>query len=140
MIIELGPGTGNQLPRYHTSKLTKVYGLEPNTDLHDALQTRIKNSGLDDVYEIVPCGIEDVSGLRKHGISLNSADTVLSVQVLCSVPDPDEILHRLFALLKPGGQFILYEHVQSKDLLSRIFQSPALFHFLHTLRYIRYLV
>lgn len=123
VVIELGPGLGNQIPRYNKSKVTKVYGIEPNADLHDALRTRIKNFGLDGVYEIVPYGIEDVPGLRKHGISLNSVDTVLSVQVLCSVPDPDEILRRLYALLKPGGQFVVYEHVQSKDLLSRMVQN-----------------
>lgn len=123
VVIELGPGMGSQIPRYKKSKVTKIYGIEPNANLHDALRTRIKNFGLDGVYEIVPYGIEDVSGLRKHGISLNSVDTVLSVQVLCSVPDPDEIMHRLHALLKPGGQFIVYEHVQSKDLLSRIVQN-----------------
>lgn len=140
VVIELGPGMGNQIPRYDTSKVTKVYGIEPNVDLHDALHTRIKKVGLDGVYEIVPCGIEDDPRLRKHGISPNSVDTVLSVQVLCSVPDPDGILRRLYALLKPGGQFIVYEHVQSKDVLSRIIQSPLTFHFLLTLKFLRELI
>ncbi|KAL9036582.1 MAG: hypothetical protein Q9214_006068 [Letrouitia sp. 1 TL-2023] len=123
VVLELGPGTGSQLPRYNASKITKVYGVEPTVALHKSLREQIKASGLTDVYEIVPCGIEDVIELKKHGIALETIDTVLSIQVLCSVPDPAEILRRLYALMRPGGQFIVYEHVKSKDMLSRIVQS-----------------
>lgn len=123
IVLELGPGMGSQLPRYDVSKLTKVYGVEPNGELHGALRSKIAECGLEDIYEIVPCGIEDVTRLKKHGISLGSIDTILSMQVLCSVPDPDEILRRLYALLKPGGRFIIYEHVKSRDLLSMVVQS-----------------
>lgn len=125
VVLELGPGLGSQLSRYDTSKTKKIYGVEPNVDLHKALRENIKASGLVDVYEIVPCGVEDVAELKKHGIVLDSIDTILSVQVLCSVQDPDEILRRLYALLKPGGQFIVFEHVKSKDMISSLVQSQS---------------
>ena len=123
VVLEIGPGIGSQLPRYNTSKITKVYGVEPNPDLHKILREQVKASRLTDVYEIVPCGIEDIVELKKHGIALGSIDTVLSIQVLCSVPDSDDILRRLYALMKPGGQFIVYEHVKSKDVVSATVQS-----------------
>lgn len=123
VVLELGPGIGSQLPRYDTSKVTKVYGVEPNHGLLKSLREEVKASGLTDVYEVVPSGIEDVVELKKHGIALGSIDTVLSIQVLCSVPDPDEMLRRLYALMKPGGQLILYEHVKSKDVVSAMVQS-----------------
>ena len=123
VILEIGPGIGSQLPRYDTSKIIKVYGVEPNSDLHASLRENVKASGLTDVYEIVPCAMEDVVGLEKCGIRLGSIDTVLSIQVLCSVADPDEMIRRLYALLKPGGQFLLYEHVMSKDVVSLMVQS-----------------
>ena len=125
IVLELGPGIGSQLPRYDTSKITKIYGVEPNVDLHKSLRENIKTSGLIDVYEIIPCGVEDVVELKKHGIVLGSIDTILSVQVLCSVPDPNEMLRRLYALLRPGGQLIVYEHVKSKDLISSMVQSKS---------------
>lgn len=124
-MLELGPGIGSQLPRYDKSKVTKVYGVEPCLILHDALRKQVKESGLTDIYEIVPCGIEDVMGLKKHGISLGSVDTVLSVQVLCSVPEPDEMMRRLYALMKRGGKLIVYEHVKSKDSISMMVQSKS---------------
>jgi SAM-dependent methyltransferase len=123
VVLEIGPGIGSQLPRYNTSNITKVYGVEPNIDLHKYLREKVKASGLTDVYEIVPCGVEDVVELKKHGIVLGSIDTVLSIQVLCSVPDLDEMLRRLYALMKPGGQFVVYEHVKSKDVVSVMVQS-----------------
>ena len=77
------------------------------------------------VYEILTCGIEDVAELKSRGITPGSIDTVLSVQVLCSVPYPDETMRRLYALLKPGGQLVVYEHVRSKDVVSRLVQSKS---------------
>ena len=124
-VLELGPGLGSQLSRYDTSKITKIYGVEPVVDLHQSLRESIKASGLVDVYEIVPCGIEDTVELEKHGLVLGSIDSILSVQVLCSVPDPGETLRRLYALLKPGGQLIVYEHVKSEDVMSSVVQSKS---------------
>ena len=125
VVLELGPGIGSQLPRFDKSKITKIYGVEPCVHLHDALRRQVKECGLDDIYEIVPCGIEDVVGLKKHGITLGTIDTVLSVQVLCSVPDPDEMMRRLYALMTATGQLIVYEHVKSTDSLTGMVQSKS---------------
>ena len=123
VVLELGPGIGSQLPRYDTAKISKVYGVEPNLDLHQALRQKIKAIGLSDIYDIVACGIEDTDVLEKHGIAPATVDTVLSVQVLCSVPEPDRVLRRLYTLMKPGAQFLVYEHVISSDMMSRMIQS-----------------
>lgn len=49
-------------------------------------------------------------------------DTVLSVQVLCGVPQPDRVVKEMYRLLKPGGQMIVYEHVKSDDVVSGLVQ------------------
>ncbi len=122
IVLEIGPGSGNQLPRYDKAKITKIYGVEPNVDLHDALKKTVKESGLSDVYTIVPCGVEDAVTLEKYGIEPETVDTVTSVQVLCSVPSPARTVKRVYDLLKPGGQMIVYEHVRSNDFVSSIVQ------------------
>lgn len=122
VVLELGPGSGNQLPRYDSSKVSKIYGIEPNADLHEALRANVKKAKLDDIYEILPHGAEDVKGFEKYGIALNSVDTILSVQVLCSVSDPTGTVRHLYQYLKPKGKMIVYEHVQSKDFVSKIVQ------------------
>ena len=117
-VLEVGPGSGNQLPRYDISKIDRIYGVEPNVNLHDALRSNIKKHGCSDVYTIVPCGVEDLDKLREYGIKPESIDTVVSVQVLCSVPRPAALVKDIYRLLKPGGEMVVYEHVKSKDFIS----------------------
>ena len=121
-VLEIGPGSGNQLPRYDVSKIHRIYGVEPNVDLHDALRSNVKKHGLSDIYTIVPCGIEDFAKLKEYGIEPETVDTVASVQVLCSVPKPEALVKDLYRLLKPGGQMIVYEHVKSEDYVSHSVQ------------------
>lgn len=121
-VLEVGPGSGNQLPRYDISKIDRIYGIEPNVDLHCALRNNIKKHGLSDVYTIVPCGVEDLEKLREYDIGPETIDTMTSVQVLCSVPKPAALVKDLYRLLKPGGQMIIYEHVKSEDYLSQLVQ------------------
>lgn len=121
-ILEIGPGSGNQLSRFDRNKTSRIYGVEPNKDLHEQLRANIKKCGLNDIYTIVPCGIEDSKMLSAYGIEPNSIDTVLSVQVLCGVPQPDIVVKEMYRLLKPDGQMIVYEHVKSDDAVSGLVQ------------------
>jgi tRNA A58 N-methylase Trm61 len=125
VVLELGPGSGNQLHRFDTSKVSKIYGIEPNIDLHEALRATVKKTNLDDIYTIIPHGAEDVKSFERYKIAPNSVDTILSIQVLCSVPNPTAIVRHLYQYLKPGGKMIVYEHVQSKDFVTRTLQSKS---------------
>ena len=128
VVLELGPGSGMQLPRYDKSKISKVYGIEPNFHLHQALRASVKEARLDDVYVVVPHGAEEVKVFEGYGIVPNSVDTILSTQVLCCVPNPTETVRHLYRYLKPGGKMIVYEHVQSKDFVTKTVQSELLWH------------
>lgn len=123
VVLEIGPGIGNQIPRYDKSKVTKVYGVEPHPDFSDALKRQIKAKGMTDEYTIVPHGIDDREALERYGIKAGSIDTILDIQVLCSVPDPEAAVKAMYTLLKPGGKWIVYEHVRSRDAVSRAVQS-----------------
>ncbi|KAL8720096.1 MAG: hypothetical protein Q9181_007962, partial [Wetmoreana brouardii] len=118
-ILEIGPGSGNQLSRYDRSKVTKIYGVEPTLGLHPALRENIKKNGLSDIYTIVPYSVEDIQGLKEYGVDQEAFDCVLSVQVFCSIPNPKATASALWRLLKPGGEMIVYEHVRSSDGVSR---------------------
>ena len=123
VIVELGPGSGNQLPRMDISKVEKVYGVEPVASLHAALRLSIKENKMNDIYQIVPCSVEDETQMERYGIAPGTIDTIISIQVLCSVPHPQATMKSLYNLLKPGGQLIIYEHVQNKDFVTRQMQS-----------------
>ena len=123
VVLELGPASGSQIPRYDIAKLTKVYGVEPCAALHEDLRKTAKKHDLGDIYEVVPCGVEDEAELTRRGITEGTIDTVLSTQVLCSVKDPETTAKLLYRLLKPGGSIVLYEHVRSDTEMGRQMQS-----------------
>jgi len=110
-VVDLGPGTGNQLPHLDRTKLKHVVGLEPNTSFAATLDRNIKHEGLEGLYTVVLSGAEDAElELARLGINPGTVDCILSIQVLCSVKDPAALVKKLHGLLKPGGQFIFWEH------------------------------
>jgi len=122
-VLELGAATGNQLPRFTKSALKRVYGIEPNSGFMDVLSARALETGLQDIYTPINCGIEHVDILEGHGIREETMDCILSIQVLCSVGDPAEAAAFSYRLLKPGGEFIFFEHHASHDWFSSKVQS-----------------
>jgi len=123
VVLELGPGTGNQLSRFAAPTITHVYGVEPNTAFADALMARLASeetpAALRDRYTPVFCGVEDRGTLARQGVVPGSVDCVVSMQVLCSVERPREVAAWLYELLKPGGQVIFWEHCRSEDRVTR---------------------
>lgn len=124
-VLEVGPGSGNWVSQFSDRGLTddnndndqqgrrgvtRVIGVEPNVGLHPALRASIAEAGLQDVYEILPIGIE---GLEATGrVQRESVDCVVSILCLCGVPDPRRTIKELYGYLKPGGKFFVFEHVK----------------------------
>ena len=111
VVLDVGPGGGHWLHLYNRDKVTKIYGVEPNHEHHPALLRRAKEAGLQGVFELVPAYVEDVQ--KDFGIQRGSIDTVVTCQVLCSIDDAGPLISELYKLLKPGGQWLVYEHVRT---------------------------
>ena len=122
VVLELGPGLGNQLCHFDKSKVTRIIGVECNPHFAPDCQQQIKERGLQNIYELILSGVQDSDVLQKHGIVAGSLDTVLSIQVLCSVPDPEAMAKKLYRLLKPGGKLIFWEHHRNSDWLTATVQ------------------
>ncbi|QSZ36838.1 hypothetical protein DSL72_006721 [Monilinia vaccinii-corymbosi] len=112
VVLDIGPGGGDWIHIFDKSRVTKIYGVEPNRDHYDALRRKIKDAGLADIYEIAECGVE---GLTKWGIEDESVDSVITIQCLCSVGEPEKMIKDLYRKLKVGGIWVLYEHVVTKQ-------------------------
>ncbi|OQE41281.1 hypothetical protein PENCOP_c005G00931 [Penicillium coprophilum] len=123
VVLELGPGPGNQIHRFDVSRVKHIYGVEPNPQFKGTIDALLKKHGLQDRYKLIACGIEDSDVLRAEGITEGSLDTVLSIQVLCAVKDPKNVMKEVWKLLKPGGKFIFWEHGRSEDRLTAIAQA-----------------
>lgn len=86
VVVDLGPGTGNQLGRFDASRIEHVYGVEPNTSFVDVLVERLGKTALKDKYTLIPCGIENAAELAKFGVVPGSVDCIVSMQVMVSGP------------------------------------------------------
>ncbi|CAN8106431.1 unnamed protein product [Discula destructiva] len=124
IVLDLGPGAGLQLARFDAAKIEHVYGVEPNTAFAGAFAERLRGTPLggDGKYTLVPCGIEDSDVLGRFGIGEGSVDCVVSMQVMCSLPDVEGAVRQMHSLLKPGGELIFWEHCRSTDLVTRAVQ------------------
>lgn len=113
IILDIGPGSGEWVGTFDKSKVTKIFGVEPNKDHHALLRQRIKKAGLEDVYVICPVGVEALSEGQgeEWEVKKESVDYVVTLQCLCSVPEPRKMMGELYEYLKEGGSWILYEHV-----------------------------
>jgi cyclopropane fatty-acyl-phospholipid synthase-like methyltransferase len=123
VVLELGPGSGEQLSRYDMEKVTHIYGLEPCLSLIPWLEASIEELGLQDKYTIVPYGVEDLEKLKEYGVEEGGIDTVLSIRVLCSVGSVEEAVEKAYKALKPGGRMVFFEHVRSRNWFPRMLEG-----------------
>jgi ubiquinone/menaquinone biosynthesis C-methylase UbiE len=106
-VLEIGIGTGFNLPYYDPAKVKKVIGLDPSEESWKLAGERAKE---------VPFPVEFV-GLPGEQIPLGdrTVDTVLVTFSLCTIPDPVRALEGMRRVLKHGGKLIFCEHGAAPD-------------------------
>ena len=102
-VLEVGAGTGTNFA-FYPDTVTQVIALEPETRLapkarEAAAQAPVPVAVIESTIESMP--------------DTELFDAVVCSLVLCSVDDPEEVLHQLNSVLKPGGELRYFEHVAS---------------------------
>lgn len=100
-VLEIGPGTGANLP-YYPAGLHWI-GLEPNPAMHGYLREKAELGGLSADLRL--------GSAEQINVPDASVDAVVSTLVLCSVDSPATSLQEVQRVLRPGGRFIFLEHV-----------------------------
>ncbi len=111
--LEIGAGTGSNLPFYpHDVRLT---ALEPNPHMVRRLTKKARRLG------------REVTVVEESGEHVpfpdGSFDSVVTTLVLCMVDDLETVVSEARRVLRPGGQFLFYEHVVSPGGPKRWFQN-----------------
>ncbi len=110
--LEIGSGTGANLPYFVDSKSLTM--LEPDIHMTKKLITRVNSSG------------KDVQIVKSFGENLpfedNSFDSVVTTLVLCMVEDVEKVVSEIHRVLRPGGNFLFYEHIVAETLPGRLLQ------------------
>ena len=119
VVLDVGPGSGEQLHHFDADKIERVYGCEPAEGLHAGLRASAERAGLGEKYTVLKCGAEQESlipalaqaGLVGKARAGEVFDEIVCVRVLCGVPRLEETVKGLYGLLKPGGRLVVCEHV-----------------------------
>lgn len=106
-VLEIGIGTGRNLPFYDRAKLTSLAALDPADQMNAKAEKRAKEAGLD--VEIVTLSAEQIPAPAA------TYDTIVCTFTLCTIPDAVKALHEMKRVLKPGGELLFCEHGLSPD-------------------------
>ena len=114
-VLEIGIGSGLNLPLYDSVRVQQVWGLDPSLELW-ALA--------DETAAQVEFNLEFIKGdAAAIPLDRGSADTVLVTYTLCTVPDVVPALEEIRRVLKPDGQLIFCEHGAAPDAAVRRWQN-----------------
>ncbi len=106
-VLEVGIGTGLNLPFYDAARVDAIVGVEPSLKMHRLVLERSRQAGV--AVELV--------GLSAEALPLADAsfDTVVSTYTLCTIPDPVAALREMRRVLVPGGRLLFSEHGRAPD-------------------------
>jgi len=106
-VLEIGIGSGLNIPLYDTDLVTKIIGVDPSAAMHSLAKERISES---------PVKVEFIStDAAKIPLQDQSIDTIVCTYTLCTVSNPQQVLKEVKRLLKPGGKFLFAEHGNAPD-------------------------
>ncbi|RSD26145.1 class I SAM-dependent methyltransferase [Mesobacillus subterraneus] len=106
-VLEIGAGTGANIPYYSQEKVSRIAVVEPNPYMIE--QAKHKANG----YRIP---VEFHQGMAEAlPFKDGEFDTVVATLVLCSVNDPAQVFSEIRRVCKKGGRIVLFEHVRMES-------------------------
>ena len=106
-VLEIGIGSGLNMPYYTGSSVEKIIGLDPSEELNEIALKKAKDTKLN--IDFILNGAEEIS------LPNNSIDTVLVTYTLCTIPQVSEALNEMKRVLKDDGMFLFCEHGIAPD-------------------------
>jgi ubiquinone/menaquinone biosynthesis C-methylase UbiE len=111
-VLEIGLGTGRNLPHYRAD--VRLTGVELSPAMLEIARARARELGRE-----VDLRVGDAQALEFPD---QSFDTVVCTLALCTIPDDRAAVAEVQRVLRPGGRFLLLEHVRSPVLPVRLGQ------------------
>ncbi len=107
-VLEVGIGSGMNLPFYDATRVEHLTGIDPMEKLWKRKRTELSSLDFEVVYM--------TDSAEKIPFEEDSFQTVVSTSTLCSIKNIKEALSEIYRVLKPDGSFIFAEHGVAPDL------------------------
>jgi len=114
-VLEVGFGSGLNLPWYDRAKVRRIWGLEPAPGMRKLARPNIEAAGLD--VELIDLPGEEIP------LGDDTVDSVVVTYTLCTIPDTATALQGIRRVLKPGGRLFYCEHGKAPDAAVRRWQD-----------------
>ena len=107
VVLEVGIGSGLNIPYYDSTKISAIIGLDPSEELNNMAKKVAADKGLE---------VDFILG-SAEAIPLpdNHVDSVLVTYTLCTIPDALSASKEMRRVLKPDGKMIFCEHGLAPD-------------------------
>lgn len=114
-VLEIGAGSGHNLPLYDKDRVERVWALEPSLEMRERATPNLTRADVEIQWLDLPgerIPLEDAS-----------VDTVLVTFTLCTIPDHMAALRQMHRVLKPDGRLLFCEHSAAPDAGVRRWQE-----------------
>ena len=107
VVLEVGIGSGLNIPYYDSTKISAIIGLDPSEELNNMAKKVAADKSLE---------VDFILG-SAEAIPLpdNHVDSVLVTYTMCTIPDALSANKEMRRVLKPGGKMIFCEHGLAPD-------------------------
>lgn len=102
VVLEIGMGSGLNLPFYDDTKVELIWGLEPSLGMRKKAKNNLANTNIDVRWLDLPS--EEIP------LSSQSVDSILLTFCLCTIQDTQTALAEMHRVLKPEGKLFFAEH------------------------------
>ena len=106
-VLEIGIGSGLNLPFYDKSKIDELWGLDPSEELSDMAKKVADSENLE--VNFISSGAEEIPLPDKY------FDSVLITYTMCTIPEVARANREIKRVLKTGGKLIFCEHGEAPD-------------------------
>ena len=106
-VLEIGIGSGLNLPFYDLDKINKIWGLDPSEELNSMAKKVARDIDID--VDLIIGGAEEIP------LPENTIDTILLTYTLCTIPKVKDSIKEIERVLKPSGSMLFCEHGLAPD-------------------------
>ena len=114
-VLEIGIGSGLNMPFYDNINVKHLTGIDPSVEIWNQKKFHVNDLPFD--FKFLKAYAEDIPAEN------NSFDTIVFTYTLCSIPNMNAAFAEIRRVLKPNGKVIFCEHGKAPDKSIRKWQN-----------------